>query len=259
MEELKVTVTQTPGKIKCNLDEIKEALAVQMTAYSGLEITEDNVKTAKKDLAVLRKIRTAVDTRRKEIKNEFMAPYEQFEAQVKEVLAVIDKPIGEIDKEVKSLDAKRAALKMEHIKDLYLECLKDYIPYLPLEKVFKESWLNATVKDKDIKYDMSEAKVKVQSDLDVIHGLNSEIEDEILEIYRNNDNNLAMAIKRNSDYVSDKIKIQKDVKPKAEAMGALNDMVEMTKTAHIIVSKEDLQQAINCLDFADIKYQVLEG
>lgn len=258
MEELKVTVTQTPGKIKCNLDEIKEALAVQMSAYSGLEITEENVKTAKKDLAVLRKIRTAVDTRRKEIKKEFNAPYEEFEAQVKEVLAVIDKPISEIDSEVKRLDAKRAAEKMEHIKDLYLECLSDYIPYLSLEKVFKESWLNASTKDKDIKYDMSEAKVKVQSDLDVIHGLNSEIEDEILEIYRNNDNNLGIAIKRNSDYVSDKIKVQSEIKPKAENMGALNDVVEKVKTAHIVVAKEDLQQAINCLEFADISYRVIE-
>ncbi len=99
----------------------------------------------------------------------------------------------------------------------------------------------------------------MKSDLDVIHSLGSEIEEEILSLYRNSDNNLAVAIKRNSDYVSDKIKIQKEEKkPSSEALGTLNDMVELVRTAHIIVSKSDLQAAINALDFNEIKYQIVE-
>ena len=36
MQDLEVVVRQTAGKIDCNLDEIKEAVAVQMTAYKEL-------------------------------------------------------------------------------------------------------------------------------------------------------------------------------------------------------------------------------
>ena len=48
-------------------------------------------------------------------------------------------------------------------------------------------------------------------------------------------------------------------RPSAESMGTLNDLVKMTQTVHIIISKSDLQTVKNVLDFSDIKYQILEG
>ena len=68
MNDLEVKVSQQPGIINCNLEEIKEALKVQMTAYMDLEVTEGNIKESKSDLATLRKIKKAVDDRRKEVK-----------------------------------------------------------------------------------------------------------------------------------------------------------------------------------------------
>ena len=38
MQDLEVVVRQTAGKIDCNLDEIKEAVAVQMTAYKEQQL-----------------------------------------------------------------------------------------------------------------------------------------------------------------------------------------------------------------------------
>lgn len=262
MQDLEVVVKQTAGKIDCNLDEIKEAIAVQMTAYTSLEVSEDNIAERKKDLATLRKIYKAVDDKRKSIKKEFMSPYEQFESQVKDVLSVINEPITLIDGKLKEFDATKAKEKRQHIQELYDENIGEYSSYLPLEKVFNEKWLNKSTSDKDILFDLSEAKTKVRSAIDVIKSLNSEIEDELFTVYRNNDNDLAAAIKRNSDYISDKARIEasskEEKRPSAEAMGTLNDFVEMTKMVRLVINKADLQQAINCLDFAEIKYTVEE-
>lgn len=277
MEELNVVVEQTPGVIKCNLSEIKEALKVQMTAYTSLEITEDKIKVAKSDLATLRKIRTAVDDRRKEIKKAFTEPYDIFEQEVKEVLAVIDEPIGMIDKKLKEFDAARAAEKLNHVKELYAENIGEYEEYLPFDKIFNKKWLNATATDKDVIYDISERKTKVMSDLDVIHALGSEIEEEIIKVYKNNGNDLAMAIKRNSSYMEDKARVKakaeeeakakveaaapapkEEPKPAPEAMGTLNEVVELTKTVKFIVSKSDEEDVENLLNLSGISFRKVE-
>ena len=101
MNDIEVKVTQTAGVIESNFEEIKEALGLQMTAYLELEVTEDNINERKADLATLRKICKAVDERKKEVKKGFMKPYEDFEKEVKDVLAVINEPINMIDTELK--------------------------------------------------------------------------------------------------------------------------------------------------------------
>ena len=75
MNEIEVKVTQTAGVIESNFEEIKEALGLQMTAYLELELNEENIKERKADLATLRKIRKAVDDRRKDVKKTFNKPY----------------------------------------------------------------------------------------------------------------------------------------------------------------------------------------
>ena len=115
MNDLEVKVQQQPGKIICNFKEIKEALEIQMTAYTSLEITEEGQKEAKADLATLRKIRKAVDDQRKAVKNEFMTPYNEFEKEVKDILAVIDTPITMIDTKLKEFDERRIEEKQQHL------------------------------------------------------------------------------------------------------------------------------------------------
>lgn len=200
MEELQVKVEQQPGLIKCNFKEIKEALQVQMTAYKELQITEENIPERKKDLATLRKIRTAVDDERKRIKKEFSKPYDEFEKEVKDVLSVIDEPIGMIDGKLKEFDAKRIAEKQSHLKELYDANIGGYAEYLPFEFVATSKWNNATYSDKDIIYDISMAVAKVHSDIDVIRSLSSEIEEECLSAYKKAGNDLKAAIQKNNDY-----------------------------------------------------------
>ena len=89
--------------------------------------------------------------------------------------------------------------------ELYEETIGEYAEYLPFDSVFDPKWLNATAKDKDIEYDISEKKTRVISDINVIKSLKSEIENELLEIYKSKGNTLAAAIERNQQIISDNL------------------------------------------------------
>ena len=273
MQELDFQVKQTLGTIDCNFAELKEALAVQMSAYADATVTEDLITSYKKELATLRKIRTAVDDKRKEIEREYNKPVEEFKAQVKSLLEEIDKPIDLINTQLKLFEEDRIAHKRERIAKLYTEQVGEYIEFLPLDKNYNEKWDNKSYSDNDIIFDISGLKQKIKSDLDVIHGLSSEIENEVIETYKASGNNLASAIKRNQQYIADKTKIEetkKEAEPKVEIKEpevetknplegtTLNTMVQMTKTAKIIVSLDDLEQIKETFNFMGITYQVIK-
>lgn len=275
MNDLEVKVIQNPGSIDFNFQEIKEALAIQMTAYTSLEITEDKQKEAKTDLATLRKIRKAVDDQRKSVKKDFMKPYTDFEENVKDLLSVIDEPINMIDGKLKEFEAKRVAEKQKHLNDLYEEHIGEYREYLPYSVVANDKWTNATYSDKDIIYDISEAVTKVKSDLNAIKALHSEIEDECIQAYKNAWNNLAAAITKNSDYMAAKAKAEQRVREEAERKAELEkqkevviqpsepvkDPTEENPTADEptftfrVTGLEHITLVKKYLDFAEIKYE----
>ena len=219
MNDIEVKVTQTAGVIESNFEEIKEALGLQMTAYLELELNEGNIKERKADLATLRKIRKAVDDRRKEVKKTFNKPYEEFESKVKEVLAVIDEPINMIDTGLKGFEEKRIAEKIEHAKAIHAEQVGEFAEYLPFSASYKNTWKNATCSDNEIISDIQEQVVKIKNDLNVIKGLHSEIEEQLLEAYKTT-GNLAAVVQKNTDYIEIKRQIEISEQQKKEADAA---------------------------------------
>lgn len=264
MENLELQVRQTAGVIECNFKELKEALAVQMSAYEDLVVDEDSIPQYKKELATLRKIRGAVDDRRKEIKRDFLEPLDAFEDEVKSLLEEIDKPIDNINAQLKLFEEDRILHKRERIAKLYVEQVGEYLEFLPIEENYNPKWDNKSYTNESIKYDISEKLVKVKSDLGVIKSLNSEIESDIIEAYKKSGNDLSKAIERNQQYLNDKARISANVESKTESAekpnplegSKLNEFVQMTKTVRIILSKDDLDQVKETLDFMGIKYQV---
>lgn len=271
MKEVKVSVIQTAGKIDFNFNEIKEALAIQMSAYDGITIAEDEIPKAKSELATLRKIRKAVDDRRKEVKREFCEPLDEFEEKVKELLAEIDKPIGYINDQITMFNEERILKKQERCREIYAESIGEFEKFLPYDRIAKKQWDNATYSENDIKYDISEAITKVRSDLNVLSGLDSEIYDTLIQVYIESGNDLSKAVSRNSQYLNDKQKVVEQVKateqkvepaltnpePQSEsAMQSFTDFAQMVRTAKIIIPYSDLAQVKETLSFMGVKYTV---
>lgn len=253
--ELKVN--QQNGVINTNLDAIEAEIKEQMKEYEDYLVTEDSIKDDKKVLADLRKTKTALDNARKDVKKAWLQPYEEFEERCKSVISLVDDKINLINDQLKLFDEERVAKKFEHIKDLYDENIKGLEKFLPFEKVVEANpkWKNVTYTDQDILYDLSGMVLKVKTDLSAIKALGSEIEDECIRTYISFNNDLSMAIQRNSQYLSDKAKVVEQNKEVSKPMKQLDDLAKTIRMHHFIVSEADAEQVRDMLGFANITFR----
>ena len=279
MENLEIQVKQELGTITTNFSDIEKELRLQMSAYESFVVSEDEISMAKGDLAFLRKLRTSIDDKRKEVKRAYMKPYEGFEESCKKLMGIIDEPIGVIDSQLKLFEADRVEKKHKRVTKLYEEQVGELIRFLPVEKNYNPKWDNKSTTDQDISFDISAMVLKVKNDLSVIESLNSEIKDELLATYEKSGNDLAKAVERNSQYLNDKAKVVEKVKeaeksapieekkveepaptnlePQSEsAMQSFNDFTQMVRTAKIIISYSDLEQVKETLSFMGVQFTV---
>ena len=144
--------TALPAEIGFNFDELKTELTERLNYYNNLVVTEDAIKEAKGDLAKLRKLKEAIDTRRKEVKRQCMAPYNAFEAQVKELTALIDAPVSAINGQIKAFDEMEKAKKFDEIAAAYTELVpEEYQDIIPLGRFLDPRWLNKSTTMKSIR------------------------------------------------------------------------------------------------------------
>lgn len=172
-----------PEVIDFNHAELKQELSVQLEKYQNLVVTEDAISAAKADRAKLNKLKEAMENRRKEIKNECLAPYVDFEVKVKELVAMVDKPIKAIDTQVKAFDEEKKKAKEDTIKAHYNEIMGDLASIFRLAGIWNPRWLNVTYKEADILAEIAAHKEKVERDTEAIKALGSENEDYLLDIY----------------------------------------------------------------------------
>lgn len=120
MNELTIITNQQPGIASLeNFDELKAYLEERLEVYRHLIYTEDNVDAAKNDKKTLSKLKKSLDDKRKEIKKVYMAPYLEAEAKIKELMALIEEPLGLISAFVSDYDQKVKEAKRNEIKEYY--------------------------------------------------------------------------------------------------------------------------------------------
>ena len=168
-------------EIQWNNEELKAEIAEKMRDYTGLVFTEDTIKDAKKDRAALNKLRTAFEDERKRIKRQCMAPYEQFETQVKELIALIDEPIRLIDAQIKEVEEQKKAQKRKDIEELFDSI--GFQLFVTLDKIWDDKWLNATVSMSRIEEQMKSRMYQIGEDIAVIQKL-PEFSFEAMEVYK---------------------------------------------------------------------------
>lgn len=133
-----------PQVIETNGEELKAWLSEKLTQYNDIVVTPETIKAAKDDKAKLTKLRTALEDRRKEVKRQCMAPYEDFEQKYKELLALIDEPIGKIDTQIKAFDEQEQQEKFTKIGQYFQEITKDLGFSVVLDKIIDPKWRNKT-------------------------------------------------------------------------------------------------------------------
>lgn len=157
-------------QIKANFDELKAALTEKVESYRTMLVTPENTAAAKSDLANLRRVQRDIDTVRLAWKREYMAPWDEFEAKCKELKAVLDSGISNLDTQVKAFEEAEVNEKLDELRQFFEETvLPATRPYADFEKIAAKypRWKNKT-------YDMTAAKNDIQITLaEIDRGLNA--------------------------------------------------------------------------------------
>lgn len=187
MQEINLLVEQKDGSIETNFEEIKVALAAGLEEYKGMVFTAESQPEAKRTVASLRKLKKAMNDRRIEIKKTFMAPYTNFEAQVKELDKLIDEPIDFISGQIEEFERRRVEAKKAMICEIYTGIMAEHgtvMEYLPLDRIYDSRWENSTTTQKAITEAITAHVEHVEKDLDTIRAMESEFEDKGLAKYK---------------------------------------------------------------------------
>ena len=169
-------IVLTPAVIQFNEFELYKskarAVADHIRSYT---LTEENVQEVKEELANARKLVNALDTRRKEIKNEVLAPYKILEIQVKELTGIIDEADSWLRGQVREMEEAEREAKQEKIEEIWNKRVSLYsFPKLipdAFEHFLEPRHLNKSTSLKSVEKDMVEFMESLDTDLSVIHAM----------------------------------------------------------------------------------------
>ncbi|RKJ46527.1 DUF1351 domain-containing protein [bacterium 1XD8-76] len=185
MKEITAVITQEKAKISCNFEQVKQAIQETLAEYRGAVFTEDSKTYAKKHVASLRAKKKDLQDNLREAKKEYMKPWDEFEGQAKELISMYDEPIDLINGQVQAFEENRIAKKKELIHGLYEALVPEELrSYIPLDRIYNKKWENATVKEKDIRGEMSGIAAKTEKDIGTIKDTESDAVDGALSVYR---------------------------------------------------------------------------
>lgn len=165
--EFKV-IEKVPGKLVINYEELKAALSVELEKYKGLVVTENQITEAKSTRAKLNKVKAAIEDRRKELKKEYLKPYEVIEKQAKELVDMIDEVSSNIANQIKEFEEKEKEAKKIEIANLWVKLGYNKIT---VDKIWNEKWLNKTFALSNIKEEMQAQIDDIEGDLNAIKEL----------------------------------------------------------------------------------------
>lgn len=165
--------TPTPAKplppVEWNYPEVKKWIADGLTRYKGVVYDETQIAEAKKDRANLNKLVQAIEAKRREMKQLYLQPYQNFEQEANELISMVKNQAAEIDAQVKAYDERRRQEKLDKIKaELYtpmVDGLGDLVPY---EKLHEARWLNVTCSMSTIATEMAQKIERIVAGLEAI-------------------------------------------------------------------------------------------
>lgn len=151
--ELRVNEVAIPEEIKVlNFEELKAELKDKAEYYGSLLYTDEQIKDAKADRAMLNKFKNTANSERIRKEKEYMNPFNQFNSQINELIAIVDKPIAVIDERIAAYNDEQKAQKKKAIEELFAGM--GFQSFVTLEKIWDPKWLNASTSMKSIEEQM---------------------------------------------------------------------------------------------------------
>lgn len=180
--ELKIISPGADGFIKAiefNYEEIKTEMANKVADYKAMVYSDDQIKDAKKDRAELNKLVKAMEDKRKEIKKLCLEPYNKFENQMKDLVAIVNEPIGIIDNQIKAYEDEQRQKKVAEIRDYYAGKGCE----IELDRFYDKKWENASVTMTAVKTAIDSKVEEIEADLKILEA-ETEYSFEAIDAYK---------------------------------------------------------------------------
>lgn len=146
--ELRIVPYQIPEKIEFNYEEIIQEIEPVVNEKASIYYSDEDIPVAKKDRAKFNTFKKAINDERIRMKKEYMKPFEEFEAKVKDINALADKAVIAIDKQIKEYEDNQKREKLDKIKALWTQMA---VPEgLTMDKVYEERMLNTSFSMKKV-------------------------------------------------------------------------------------------------------------
>lgn len=250
MNEISVVVSQEPGKVTWNFEEIKQNLESSLVVFQNTIYDDETIKSAKSDLAYLRSLSKSIEDRRKEIKVKCLEAYEPIERQAKELVTLINKPVDAINTQVQDYENRRREKVRAEINAYWTQQAVQ-IPEELLEKayskIYDSRWENATATKKSWKEGIDKGISEIVGAIETIKSFNSEFEKDALEVYER-DLSLQDAIRKMNELKAQKERIleaeRERIRREAEAAekaAAKNEQAVVENLVHEAVKEPERQ------------------
>lgn len=180
--ELLTDMSQGLQAIDFNYEAIKSDLAQKLEKYQGLVVTEDSIREAKKDRAMLNSLKKALDEKRIATKKQYLAPFEVFETRVKELVSLVDKPVAAIDTQIKAFEQQESEKKEAEIRVFFFNSIGYLNGLVTFAQFFNPRWLNASYKMNDIRAEIAIAISQLNDNVQIIKTMGLAFEQEVLNV-----------------------------------------------------------------------------
>lgn len=177
---LELQINQQVGLLDWNFEQLNQQLDVELKRFDGLVITEDDIKTGKAMRASLNNLVKAIEAKRREVKKEFCAPYDEFESQTKVLTQKINQVSLGIDAQIKDFEEQEKTAKKQEIVDYFVSL---NFRLVPIEKLWDEKWLNKGCTEKSWKEQLSAKIEKIKVDLAIIGQMEAEDKETLKAMY----------------------------------------------------------------------------
>lgn len=135
----------TPASLDIqNYDAMVEQTKAIAAKYANLLITERTLKEAKQSRADLRKFRTAIEDKRKEVRREYAKPYDDFKDKVDALTGIIDQAISPIDRGVKDLEEQQRQEREQAVRE-EIKAITESRGLAPEDIQYDQHWENKSL------------------------------------------------------------------------------------------------------------------
>lgn len=170
-------------RVQWNHEELKAEVAAKMNEYASIAYTEDDAKAMKADRAQINKFISAVDEERKRIKRYYMQPCEEFENQVKDVLAPAKQAVNAIGEKLDEIEQRYRNEKTEKMEAYYKLHVGDLAQLIPFQKTIKEEFYKRAFTDKKLEQAYIDFFARIDEDMEALEELPERFRDKAILRY----------------------------------------------------------------------------